>query len=783
MDNFSAYLDQRLTALGITDSLNTWVTEKDGKPVPEWTYKFFSADTETGNINIQYISLTGQPYHWKSENNKWPKPFVRTRLRVETKDQKYSQPKGSGQFPFFPPSTIKKFQAKEKIETLLIVEGEFKAFKACMHGFDAVGIPSIHGFYNGDVRGKLHEDIQEVLLVCQVRNVVYLTDADTLTVKWEDGKDLAKRPQSFISAVKYFRESLQQLLDDDRNELKNVFFMHILPRYMNEGKGMDDLLCYYSAAVDEIREDVMQFQFARKYFVGFMLNDYNSSLTRLKKHFGLTDEKEFYETYRAFIGDREFNFNRRRYQWDSENKEVTFVKHEDAVKFMRIGADYLKIIQVPNKYGEVESEIIPFKKTEIIQDYGKGFIEEITKYDNFVVDPSWNGEYRRTVSGCYNLMEPLKWHPAAGEFPVTYKFLKHIFGGSATLDENIEGDTFSVALDYLTIMYREPKHMLPVPILVSKENETGKSTFLKWLQGIYGANMCVLNNEQFKSKFNSHYITKFIISIDEGFLDVDKKSEKERLKQLVTADTFYLELKGINMKKIQYYGKLILCSNDEDRIMKIDSEETRWFVVKVPVLAEKDPDIEKKLYAEIPAWLNYLQQRQIFHPRKTRLWFTPENIITEQFRVVVETTKNRVDRVFEDWIREQFFTFRMPVLRYPIKYLTEVFNDPRNSKYRIDAIELGEFLKKRLNMHPEKLTRIDIPIGYNAESAFQEINYHKVVARPYVFRAENWLSAAELAEWPADEQKETGKETEGTEKRKSVETEIDFGKGYPKNWG
>ena len=117
--------------------------------------------------------------------------------------------------------------------------------------------------------------------------------------------------------------------------------------------------------------------------------------------------------------------------------------------------------------------------------------------------------------------------------------------------------------------------MLPVPILVSQENGTGKSTFLKWLQLLFGSNMCILGNEQFKMKFNSHYISKFIIAVDEGFLEVDKKAEKERLKQLVTADSAYLESKGMDVRKINYYGKLIICSNDADRVMKIDEGESR----------------------------------------------------------------------------------------------------------------------------------------------------------------------------------------------------------------
>ena len=748
------YLNERLATLGITDELNTWVEKRPLGVNPDHNepHKFFYAN-DAGDIVINYFNLQGMRYRWRKQETDSDKGrtflFSRTRLRVPKDDQKYSQAKGSGQFPFFTPAILKKCKEGTAIETLVIVEGEFKAFKAAMHGLDAIGIPSIHGFYNGDIRGRLHEDIQELIITAKVRNVVFVTDADTLTIKWEEGKDLAKRQHSFIAAVKMFRESLQLLLDDDKNNLTNIYFSHLLTKFNIDAKGLDDLLTVYTAVHDEIRDDLLQFQFARKYFAGFMLNDYNSSINRLKKHFGVTDEKEFYQVYRAYIGDREFNFNRRRYHWNDEQKEVEFVKHEDAEKFMRIGGDYLKIIKVPNKHGNLEDDMIPFKKGEIIQDYGKGFIDEVPKYDSFIVDPNFNGNYQRVVSHCYNLMAPMAHVPKEGTFNYTTQFLKHIFPGQGTLDQSYEGDPFTVAIDYLTLLFREPKHMLPVPILVSKENETGKSTFFKWLQAIYTTNMVILNNEQFKSKFNAHYISKYIIAIDEGFLDVDKKNEKERLKQLVTADQMYLELKGINLKKIRYYGKVMIGSNDEERIMKIDSEETRWFVNKVPVIKEKDPDLEAKMYTEIPAWLYYLKTREVFHPRKTRLWFTPENIITQQFKIVVENTKNRVDRVFEDWIREQFLTYHIPVLRFTKKYLTEVFNDPKNSKYRIDAIELGEYLKKRLNMEPEEVTRFDVPVGFNEDNiATQpEIRFFRVTGRPFVFDADKWLTPAELKGW------------------------------------
>jgi hypothetical protein len=779
------YLNQRLTELGITAEQNTftrvWMNkyddkdEKTGKIINKEgelkrDYQILDAD-EQGNIVIHYFDLQGQPYRWKKEETKMTRDFIRKRLREPKGDFKYWQDGGSPQFPFFPPIIIQKYKLAKAgqelghIDILYMVEGEFKSFKGSVCGIDIFGVPSIHGFYNGDVRGKLHEDIQDLIITCKVKKIVFLHDADVLSVKWAEGKDLSLRPSGFYASIKSFRESLQLLIDDEAIELKNVYYMHIKLKFMNDAKGLDDLLCKYPALVVEVQEDLASLNFAKKYFDGFSILDQNKDVHgRIFRYLGLSDEQEFYKTYKDFIGPQEFKFKRRRYVYDQEAKEVKFVRHEDADKFMRIGPDWVKVISKLNKYGEVEEEIVPWKKTEITSDYKKfpDFMEQCQRYDDFCNEPNWNGEYKRVHNGCFNLCNPLRWTAKEGSITSSAKFLKHIFQGNGNIilddqgrfekEESAIGDPFTVALDYLSILLKHPKHMLPVPILVSTENGTGKSTFLKWLQLIFGSNMCILGNEQFKMKFNGHYITKFIIAIDEGFLEVDKKSEKERLKQLVTADSAFLENKGMNVRKINYYGKLIICSNDADRVMKIEDGESRWFVVKVPVIKkeEMDPDLEVKLKLEAEAWLHFLYTRPIIHPRSHRLWFNPEWFITDQFRVIVETTKNRVDRVFEDWLREQFLLYKIPVLRYSMKHLTEVFNDPKNSKYKIDAIEIKAFLAGK-HMLQEVTQRIKIPVGFDfpeeSSQLMPKIIYNSSVQRPYVFRVEEWLTAEMMEEF------------------------------------
>lgn len=776
MDSSQDYLLERLQYLGITPEQNNFLRiweqtsseEIDNQVIAkpqqqQRVYPIFSADNH-GNIVIQYFNPYGQPYRWKKEGDKMPMDYVRKRLRDPKGDQKYFQESGSAPHPFFTPGIIKKFKANkesikngklpvEPIETLYLVEGEFKAFKGWMCGLDIIGLGGIHGFYSSDTKGKIHEDIQDVIITCHVKKIVILFDADLLSLKWEENKDLHTRPASFYGSIKAFRESLQLLIDDPKVGLELCYFMHIQTKYMNEAKGLDDLFCTYTAVTADIVSDLKELNYAKKYFYGQSILDQHRDVHgRVSRYLGLTNEQEFYKTYKDFIGSREFMFKRKRYEYNEEKKEVVFVRHEDADKYMRIGSDWFKVIQKPDKYGINYEELKVWPISEITRDYKVGrsadhFIEQLMRYDDFINEPAWNSSYRRVINNCYNLCYPLRWEMKAGPLEAIYLFLKHIFGGKATLDNDIEGDPFTIALDWFTIFHQNPKQPLPVIVLVSKENETGKTTLMKFLRLVYGANNAViLSNEEFKMRFNQHYISKSLIMVDEGFLDAEKKSEKERLKKLVTSDTVYIEFKGADLKLINYYAKIIISSNDDDRVMKIDEEENRWFVVKVPVPKEKDPDLENKMLAEVPAWLHFLSNRQVFHPRKSRLWFQSDLIITEQFKKIVDATKNRIDRVFEDWIRHEFMLYRLPELKYSLNQLTTIFNNNNNSKYKVDKIDLRNYLQRKGIESEKRSQRFKTPIKIiqNNPNEVGTIEYSECDPTfPYVFKIQQWLTRDE----------------------------------------
>ncbi len=744
------YLLSRLKSLGLTKkdiTVNFKIPKNHvgyskelKKEVQNFT--FFTGD-DKDNIQIHYFrpKRMGR-YHFEVKGNKYPKQYIRTRLNNPAEGMpKYLSDKGSGLAPFFPPALIDAYINQTEIKELIITEGEFKAFVGCQHGLNVLGIPSIHGFYSNDTKQALHEDIADFIEICQVKTVFLLTDAHTLVIKYDKEKDLTKRQNTFYNAVKLFREAIDLTLENPASQLKEVVYSFIKPRYNEVAKGLDDLLIAQKDQTEEIKADLLKKKFAKTYFQGFIITD--GKLAQLSRHFGLDNPTNFYAIYKDYIGLKPFRYYSRIYEFDGE--KVKYLKHEDTDQYCRIGSDWFKQITLEDKNGQPLKQLIPWKIGEILRDYKKykDFIDNVPKYDGFCSYPDFTSNYKRVKNGLVNIYLPIEHTPAPGPIDNTLAFLKHIFGGKATAENQILGDTFTIALDYLTLQFNKPTQMLPVPILVSKEYGTGKSTFLKWLSSVYVGNTAILNNDLFKMSFNSHYIQKYIIAIDEGFLDVDKKAEKERLKQLVTADTMYLQNKGVDVKPFTYYGKLILCSNDADNVMKMENGEDRWFVIKVPVPKEKDPDLEAKLIAEIPAWLHFLSQREVYHPKQERFWFHGNYIKTEQYHAIVRGTKTRNEKIVEDFIAERFLYFGVEQFKLNDALLLDLIN--KNIRYRIDTHDLKKVLEEKREMKKELRHRYVIPDFIDSEQ--NKIVYANRNDRPYIFNVKEWLNADQFAEF------------------------------------
>ena len=264
-------------------------------------------------------------------------------------------------------------------------------------------------------------------------------------------------------------------------------------------------------------------------------------------------------------------------------------------KFLRIGTQiYLKEI---NPSGQ--EQLLPWSTSAIYQDYGKDrgneIISHMPKYVGWANEPS-HANYKEVIGKWLNLYQPLPYKPCTGmDFPHIRLFIKHVFGNQ-----------YELGMDYLQLLYLQPKQKLPILMLVSRERNTGKSTFLKLLKAIFGANATFNTNEDFKSQFNSDWANKLLIMVDEAFLD--KVEYTERLKNLSTAIIYKAESKGKDRFECDFHGKFILCSNNVERPVIIEPGETRFWVIQVPKLKSDDTQLLNKMIYEIPAFLELVQK-------------------------------------------------------------------------------------------------------------------------------------------------------------------------------
>ena len=251
------------------------------------------------------------------------------------------------------------------------------------------------------------------------------------------------------------------------------------------------------------------------------------------------------------------------------------------------------------------------------------------KYDCFCTVPS-HTDYRKIIGNAYNLYEPISHQPMPGDWSAIDGLLHHIF------EEHYE-----YGLDYIQLLYKMPLQKLPILILVSEQRNTGKTTFLNLLKAIFQDNATFNTNEDFRSKFNSDWAGKLLIMVDEVLLS--RREDSERLKNLSTATSYKMESKGKDRNEMVFFGKFVLCSNNEHFPIVIDREEVRYWVRKVNSLETDDPFFMKKLVAQIPAFLHFLMQRELSVQCENRMWFSPERLRTAALNRIVISNRSKIE--------------------------------------------------------------------------------------------------------------------------------------------
>ena len=329
-------------------------------------------------------------------------------------------------------------------------------------------------------------------------------------------------------------------------------------------------------------------------------------------------------------------------------------------EYVRIGTTLFRILNQPMMNGTFRKMRVEWKMSTFRQDHSKDEAAMIPKYDGFCTMPS-HVDYRHNVNNFYNLYEPVTHIPQEGDF-------QHI----ASLVEHIFGEQYELGLDYLQLLYLKPTQKLPILLLVSEERNTGKSTFLNFLKAVFQENVTFNTNEDFRSQFNADWAGKLMIVVDEVLLN--RREDSERLKNLSTAHSYKMESKGKDRYEVQFFAKFVLCSNNENFPVYIEPEETRYWVRKVSRLEKDDTSFLQKLKNEIPAFLYYLQHRDMTTKEESRMWFSPALIRTEALEKIIRCNRSRVETDMAELLLDIMDTMRVDVVDFCINDLLMLFN-------------------------------------------------------------------------------------------------------------
>jgi len=733
MANKDNYLEKRLQELNITSEKNTIRCENlDGR---EETFQFFS-EKKNGDIVINYLSPSGMIEYYEGKKGK-EQAFTRLRFKnPQNPKRKYFQAPNTETIPFSTPIIVKAFKSKEKVKTLYVTEGEFKAFALDNLGLPCFGIGGIHNFKNKE-KDKIHSNILEFVEICKVENIVLLFDADCLHVEWKENEELTQRLNTFYTAVRNFNELLKPY------EI-SLYFAYIDKK--SEFKGIDDLLYNGVSNQQEIINELkslLEGAHSRKYIHTYKISDVADAT--IKQIFGLKDVQNFYNENENILRDKEFIFKGNKVYFDNEKNKLIPVFREKPSTYLRIGTDYYKKVVHADPKGNNEIDIVLWTKGALKEDYKSlDFLNSIKKYDAFANIPENDpSKYKQTIESeksgiksiLYNRYFPLHYTPQKGNWHNIDILLHHIFD----YQNNTGVSLYEFILDYLKLLYCNPIQKLPVLCLVSKENETGKTTFLNFLKAIFSENMRILDNDRISSQFNSGYAGKLLIAIDETIIATDKPIVKSRIKMITTNNTIPLEGKGKDSKEIFNFSKLVMCSNDENNFMQIDEQENRYCIIKVPTIPKekRDPKLFDKMISEIPAFLYFLQNRNVYYTEKTRLWFDYNVYFTPQLSKVIERTENQLHKAVKDAIKNQFFWQGKEEIKISLSKLHEAVS----KDYRFaDKRKVQEFLL-------DKGYKVGEKCSFDFCYCYDDISTIRVRDRCYQFKVLDWLNNEELKQF------------------------------------
>ena len=297
--------------------------------------------------------------------------------------------------------------------------------------------------------------------------------------------------------------------------------------------------------------------------------------------------------------------------------------------------------------------------------------------------------------------------------------MKHIFG-----------EHYDLGIKYIKILYDKPTQALPILVLISETRQTGKSTFVDYLNILFGDNSVVINPQDISNSFNGSYADKNVICIEESRFESTQATEK--LKNLATQKKIMVNTKFVQHYSLPFFGHLIITSNDENKFSKVDSSEIRYWVRKVPKFKGKgNHQILDDMAAEIPYFLHYIDSLPEIDTTKSRMVFEAVELETEELKKVKSESLPGLHKdiliMLDDHCANNI---TVEYIKFTAKDIKEKFFNQDNSR---EVNYINKIIRDSIKLCKGKMQRYK-PIEKDNETS------NSVSGRPYVFKNEYYDS-------------------------------------------
>ncbi len=761
------FYQSRLAPLGVTKENNRIRLENPDyePPMPQYFDAPCFAEDKEGNIVINFWSIDRQMINYTkmgdgktSHLNAQLRPYKLVRLREPKKDMKYRFPSSEGTtlgkdqsatYPWFAPSLCDAFEKREKIPTLYITEGSFKAWKACLLGIPTVGLTSITHY--ADINKSLHADIIRLIEACEVENVVILWDGDCLDISKNDiaeRTNLTRRPWGFFNAAKKLRDLVRNLPTNPY-----VWFAHVKSEvFEDKPKGLDDMLicAEQKGTAPSVVEDALNLCRHDKRSYYFFKLDISSQTQTLIEYFKLEKTEDgaeaFYRRHANKIGQSEFFYFGDQYKYNEDENELKLLAPGWAQTIEWIGDEFFEVKIVPGARQE-RRVLIPRKEGTLKKLYGDTVLKFVREkhcvaFCNVPNHFNYQQIIERPDGGkFYNRYFPFRYAPTEGKCPTIIDFVKHIFGDGEIEHGGKTLKNWELGLDYIQLLLTRPAQMLPVLCLYSPENATGKSTFTNFLIRMFGDNALQVGNADLQSDFNEQYADKLLIICEETLLE--RKRDAERIKAMSTAPQISVNPKGQRQFTIDFFGKFIFNSNNK-RMIYVSRHDERFWIIQVNKFTGKDnPNMLADMVDEIPQFVNFLKNRKLATDSESRMWFHLNLIRTRAFEEAVKVNEPQEASDLREKIRDMFLQEEsITQIEMTMKEVQTEFFSAKTSQKWIQEM-LKDYINVDLMRDSDGLAVFKrgeyIKYEYNENVNEWERKVKKYRGRPYLFERAKFI--------------------------------------------